>query len=523
MPIDNNDPSTGDNGQRLSLTDEQVHCVEAFLQGEPLKINAYAGTGKTTTLKALAEADPNVRAGLYLAFNRAIALEAAETFPPSVDCRTAHSLAFRALGHQYSKRLQRFSGTHVAERLKISGDQGPLTAVAFANLVIDTLNRFCHSAESELTEKHVPRRVLQPVLPTERAYLRERASEAAQTLWQLMANVKGRFPITHDVYLKLWQLSEPQLPVDYLLFDEAQDASPVMLAIVQQQTQAQTVYVGDPFQQIYSWRGAVNAMDKIDCPRTCALSQSFRFGPAVAEVANRILNVHLNANVKLQGDPAIASRIEALEQPHCEISRTNGRVVSTLMRHLKDGRKVAVVGGTQAMIMLIEGAKTLMDGRRTTISALAPFKSWDEVVEFSESDAGGDLAVLVDLLKKYRPDTLVGALKKTEREEGQAEVVLSTAHKAKGREWATVALSSDFRMPGNELYSPEESNLLYVAATRARQVLDIEHCGAVPKEKKPGKVDDKNRKAKTADQPESDPDSGPEGGEPLITLAAKEA
>jgi hypothetical protein len=41
--------------------------------------------------------------------------------------------------------------------------------------------------------------------------------------------------------------------------------------------QCQVIYVGDPYQQIYEWRGAVNAMEHIRAPE-CALTESFRFG-----------------------------------------------------------------------------------------------------------------------------------------------------------------------------------------------------------------------------------------------------
>jgi superfamily I DNA/RNA helicase len=61
--------------------------------------------------------------------------------------------------------------------------------------------------------------------------------------------------------------------------------------------------------------------------------------------------------------------------------------------------------------------------------------------------------------------------------------VFSTAHKAKGREFPTVALCDDFtdlpRTPEErEKWNPEEGNLLYVAATRAQLELDISHCTA---------------------------------------------
>ncbi|MFX8098481.1 UvrD-helicase domain-containing protein, partial [Acinetobacter baumannii] len=82
--------------------------------------------------------------------------------------------------------------------------------------------------------------------------------------------------ISHDVYVKLWQLSRPTIPADYILFDESQDANGLMLSVLRRQS-AQVIYVGDPYQQIYEWRGAVNAMDHIKAQKR-ALTLSFRFG-----------------------------------------------------------------------------------------------------------------------------------------------------------------------------------------------------------------------------------------------------
>ena len=50
---------------------EQQRAVDLFLAGGNLRIDAYAGTGKTTTLRLLAASKPG--RALYLAFNRAIA------------------------------------------------------------------------------------------------------------------------------------------------------------------------------------------------------------------------------------------------------------------------------------------------------------------------------------------------------------------------------------------------------------------------------------------------------------------
>ena len=95
---------------------------------------------------------------------------------------------------------------------------------------------------------------------------------------------KGEIEITHDFYLKKFQLSNPVLYYDYILFDEGQDASPAMLDVFLKQ-QATKVIVGDTHQQIYGWRFAVNSLEQVDFT-TYHLSTSFRFGRACCQPGN---------------------------------------------------------------------------------------------------------------------------------------------------------------------------------------------------------------------------------------------
>src|SRR5207245_1122854 len=69
--------------------------------------------------------------------------------------------------------------------------------------------------------------------------------------------------------------------------------------------------------------------------------------------------------------------------------------------------------------------------------------------------------------------------------EDSAQVTVSTAHRAKGREWSSVRIADDFTGPddlderdedGTPLPGPvnlDEARLAYVAVTRARSQLDI--------------------------------------------------
>lgn len=59
-----------------------------------MKINAFADTGKTTTLRLLSEASSG--RGLYLAFNKSITDDGNARFAKNTTYSTIHSIAFRA-------------------------------------------------------------------------------------------------------------------------------------------------------------------------------------------------------------------------------------------------------------------------------------------------------------------------------------------------------------------------------------------------------------------------------------------
>src|SRR5690242_9097819 len=105
----------------------EQQAVIAARRADPagsLRVLAFAGTGKTTALKLLAEADPSPAP--YLAYNKAAQLEAQRRFPAHVACRTVHSLAYRATGMAGQKhRLERrLAACEVAELLAIPALDG---------------------------------------------------------------------------------------------------------------------------------------------------------------------------------------------------------------------------------------------------------------------------------------------------------------------------------------------------------------------------------------------------------------
>ncbi|MGA5764501.1 UvrD-helicase domain-containing protein [Nonomuraea bangladeshensis] len=462
-------------------TGEQQAILDAAATGRPLTIEAGAGTGKTSTLKMLAAAAVNSAAPgpgrrmLYLAYNRAIADEAMASFPANTDCRTAHSLAFRQVGHQFKDRLNgpRLPAREVARFLRIPAvlDLGAhaLTSVKVARIVTDAVRAFCYSADDQPGPWHI---AAVPGLEGDgMQLLREQALPFLQRAWEDLTTPGGRLKFEHDHYLKLWALTRPNLPYSAVLLDEAQDANPVIARVVEQQA-AQRILVGDQSQAIYGWRGAVDAMSSFDGQRL-ALSQSFRFGQPIADEANQWLEL-LDAPLRLTGNPGRDSMLGVAKHADAVLCRTNAGAVGQAMAALDVQLRPALVGGGDDIRRLAKACQDLRTGRGTEHPELMAFSSWDEVREYAEHDAGGaDLKTLVKLVDSHGPDEILRVVDRLV-DEHNADIVISTAHRAKGREWGKVRLAGDWQEPYDKdgKLNRSEAMLSYVAVTRAKELLD---------------------------------------------------
>ncbi|RMP40366.1 hypothetical protein ALQ26_04546, partial [Pseudomonas amygdali pv. lachrymans] len=77
-----------------------------------------------------------------------------------------------------------------------------------------------------------------------------KALNLTRDVWEKMVDINDRsVPMTHDGYLKLYQMSQPDLSHRFgaILLDEGQDVNPVIANLVQIQTITQ-VTVGDRHQ-----------------------------------------------------------------------------------------------------------------------------------------------------------------------------------------------------------------------------------------------------------------------------------
>ncbi len=471
-------------------TQEQEIILAAFATGGSMVVDAGAGTGKTSTSELLARSTD--RHGLYVAYNRAIKDEAEGRFPSNVECRTAHSLAYReTVKYPKSPMGRRLSGTKrwAKDQANILGitqpigdDEGnSLNPTQIARLVRETVQYFCYSADSEISESHVPK---QPGTEKFAGLLNRTVVGFAKKAWADINDPNGTYPWngSHDYYLKMWALTNPKLNFEFIILDEAQDANPVIAQVIQNQKHAQLIMIGDRCQSIYGWRGATDAMSNFEADHRLVLSQSFRFGQSVADEANKWLD-RLEAPLRLTGFEKMDTKVGPLDElpkGAAVLCRTNAGVLNAAMDAQENGQRAAIVGGAEPIKRLAEAALDLMNGRYTTHPELAAFKNWTQVqIYVREEEDAGQLRVMVGLIDQHGPHRIIEVADRC-TDEHLADIICSTAHKAKGREWDYVRVSSDFQPKVNdetgEIAHPSrpEMMLLYVTVTRARLHLDNE-------------------------------------------------
>lgn len=478
------------------LTDEQQAILAA--QGD-LKINAVAGSGKTTTLVEYARSRPPGSKLLYLAFNRTVREEAAQRFAaanmPDVRVETAHSLAFKDIIRRKNLQLtNNYKPYELARQLNIKAKDAEIKYL-LATHCQRFLQHYLNSSAAKLQDVNYVRSLTDPKA---KSFVDRHAEDIyGYTAKALKLIETGEMPCLHDYYLKLYQLKKPRLNYDYLLFDEGQDASGVMLDVLVQQDKATKVVVGDVHQQIYSWRQAVNSLQQLPYPNF-NLSTSFRFPEEIASVARRVLSFK-----RLLPFPFVEPLLRGMGtengtvQSRATLARSNLFLLDKAIDMLQAGelKSIWFEGNISAYTFATDGTSifdvlNLQEGRQGKVRdpLLQGLGSFEKLEEYLEKAEDPELAMITEMVRKYGSSlpsfiqTLKNLHVKPEERE-QAGMIFSTVHRSKGLEYDEIQLTADFiteekvvRTLGDDDAAKisrlnEEINLLYVAITRARHKL----------------------------------------------------
>uniref|UniRef100_A0A4W5QP50 F-box DNA helicase 1 n=1 Tax=Hucho hucho TaxID=62062 RepID=A0A4W5QP50_9TELE len=500
----------------VQVTHEQQQILNHNIHRDHVvKIMAFAGTGKTTTLIRYAQQRPHLHF-LYMAFNKSVATQAQRCFPRNVDCRTVHSMAFGAVGKRYLKKLSSNVKPFSVAWVLPKGSGGFVNA----KVVTLTLNAYMASADTHITPNHVPNtyknthgKVTVPDRNAKRMFARE-----AQRIWDKMVALEETreyaYHMTHDGYLKLWQLQRPTLDkYDIIFIDEAQDCTPAIMDIMLPQ-HCGKILVGDPHQQIYTFRGAVNALNLVEHTHLYYLTQSFRFGSEIAYIGATILQVCKKVKKILVGgkqDGCVQGRAVDSLRPLTTglspgrgklavLSRSNVSVFDQAVR-LTDANprcRLHIVGGVENfglnrimdIWVLMQPENNRSRGERIKDSFIRRFTQqslggYFGLKSYAKNTEDRELEGKLSMVEKYNsriPELVERLYGCIEREAQHADFILGTVHKSKGLEFDTVVITDDFakvpcaahNLPRLSSDIPDDEwNLLYVAVTRAKSSLVI--------------------------------------------------
>lgn len=452
----------------MKLTEEQKEIIRYDLgKNGILKIIAFAGTGKTTTLVEYAKVRPDTRF-LYISFNKSVQMEASSKFSKNVTCKTAHSLAWWGFGEKYKDRLiPGFKANIVKDVLELDTFED-------AKFTIETLLNYLVSSDLKVTKKHIS------------LIARQHYKHLKRDLPDFvgLANRLGRFMcdgsddrigMLHDGYLKLYQLSQPTLNYDIILLDEAQDINPVIADIALNQN-AGRILVGDTHQQIYSFRGAHNMMQNVSVSKTLFLTHSFRFDKNIARVANMILQTFKGETRKVIGHRKKTK--SSFSEGYTVIAKTNAKIFAEAVK-LYENHKIAFIGGISGYrLERISDIFHLYEEDRDSVKDpyIRCFYTYEGLKDFSRVTEDWEILSICKVVEEYshRIPRLVKNITNAVVDTHEAEILLTTAHKAKGLEWTNVHIASDFpALIENDEFidpdslEPDEFNLIYVAVTRS--------------------------------------------------------
>lgn len=481
---------------------------------ENIEIEAAAGAGKTSTLEYAIKHVLDAKAfPLYVVFNKRNADEAAERLgDTNAATMTLNALGWRTL----------LAGCRKGKRLNLQPDK-------LWNIIRDTLSK----PENKLYGKTVHHlvmlarseglgaKVYNPA--TRKIELFDSSDDASwmevieryevscddgeQNVYdaiELARKVLGESirAAVEDGVLDFadqnYMIAHGGMPVKWgewthVLVDEAQDLNAVQAEMVAQLVsarKARVIFVGDPWQAIYGFRGALNdSMSTLAARFSCKvlpLSVCWRCDASMIELARTTGAPIEVAPGKAQGRTETVSRYNTAPGD-VVLCRTTAPLISAAYRMIAQGKSAVVLGrdigaGLCALVKKLR-AKSVNELEQKMSAWLR-----DQISEAEESGKPGKAAAAEDKIEclQVLVDQLTGADRTipallatidslfSDKALDRA-VTFSTIHKAKGREWDKVIILDRHRMPIKWASAPwmqkQEVHCMYVAYTRARHEL----------------------------------------------------
>lgn len=487
----------------IENTMEQEVILGGWLRSPVVIIEAGPGCGKSTTCGMMASSLPSSEQPKVLgtAFNRDIVYALAKKLPSRCDVRTLNGIGHMAWEtHRDAKSSLNAKKTR--EMLKHIQDDGrwsispeefeilinlvnmakaqgylpPATGSAYKSLI--SFHDLCLVSEIR-AEPHYEK------------LLNETLSRS------IKAAYKGDIDFEDQCYVSTFFASGTSFPSpEYLFVDEAQDLSPLQLLMVKRIKAKHRIFVGDPKQAIYAFRGAMSdSFEKIRemFPEHVVypLLRSFRLPSKVVSYLQSY-NPRLTPGKQDQGTLEVLSGTFTMLQMH-EATWDKSRAI--LCRNNAPLYRVAlacIASRVRFQISNPNFGKGLISDIRRVIRNLASVpadelpdlmaRHWfKEDMDGKEFDAMCDKVATLACLANYSPTAetvvkMLSTLLTTQNLSDKSKpFVLATGHKAKGLEFDWVMhldpglIPAKFATKADEVI--QEHNIAYVINSRTLHTL----------------------------------------------------
>jgi hypothetical protein len=265
-----------------------------FEKNDIVSIKAVAGSGKTTTLLKLAHENSDKKI-LYLAFNKALTNEvrlkcnkmAKNLYPYTFDAFIRKGFMNKFPNKNFNIK---FLTTYTFGKEYPWFQNKP---ARMKKTFIAKFNKFCKNIKYNEMYKFIDEKYPKASSFTKKQLIK---------MWE---HTKQNKLITFDGLRKLalvqhWFKDYLDANYDMIFIDEAQDFDPVMLEILLKDSTIPKVFVGDPRQAIYEWRGAINAFEILPEENyTVEFYTTWRIGePACDIIRNKFTNCWMIAGNK---------------------------------------------------------------------------------------------------------------------------------------------------------------------------------------------------------------------------------
>lgn len=472
----------------LTPTAEQAAIIAAARDTkDSILISALAGAAKTSTLEMICHALP-VQPILCLAFNKRIATEMKERLPGHVLVQTLNACGHRIWQAACARRLVvntrksyeilkgKIDALPRSQRLEAYDTFGEtLKAVGAAKVAGYVPEGQYPNAKRLIRQEDFAKTFDEPLEMDQAELIDEVLTESIRLAYE------GQIDFDDQIYMPtLFGGTFPRFPL--VLVDEAQDLSALNHAMLTKLVTARLIAVGDPFQSIYAFRGAVcGGMQSLQVSHEMTemnLSTSFRCPRVIVEKA-RSRAPHMNCPPwAIEGAIHAPTEWTAASIPEgaAIICRNNAPLFRLGFNLIRAGRGVHIIGADIGP-GLVKVLKKLGPEAMLQSDVLSAIDKWEAERErkAKSREATADRAECLRVFAEHG-DTLSGAVAYAEHLfKSQGTIQLLSGHKAKGLEWQVVAYLDSWRVPSKWATTAEEleqeRNIDYVIITRAKKEL----------------------------------------------------